>query len=494
MKSDPFRDSAAFVSASQLPRPRVCQSFLLFLRMVLVLLLLGTATEHAGAAVHAMPAGAAGHLVVGAVELQRACWVLDKAAVMADHAAQLEQAHELSLGGAELPGKVRERLGDSLRLVRLLRRWISSTGAALDQLFREGSNQSQSLAALEKLLDPSAAPANSSELQVLFSPDPWSGHCEEEAVIRQLWAAGERVRGELGRVEAELAEQAPVVFKAREERATAAGEVEALELLLAKEATEHSSRKETVRGVFNASLQVEKVLWGEVALRKQVILVLARTMWEARRQFAERHTGLQDEGRLEAAKERLRRADRGLLEATQQLQGLSEARGEVEEMLRKHVKSVLSQCLLPDPHAPRSRYARFEHASPAASAVQLSFQVGNFFTRSVSGTIPALREVLLEALKDLRSGADMMKFSRAPELSRWWEWAPDPAQGDAFLGFDGFTERYKSALEAYDSELTHGGRVAALHSMWTRWNEIAGLALPTSPVDVTALPGSASIA
>jgi hypothetical protein len=330
---------------------------------------------------------------------------------------------------------------------------------------------------LAALLDPAAVPAKASEWQQFLSPDSWSGQCSEDVVVLPLWAAGDSLRAELRLAEAALDTQAPLVFAARVERATAAGEVEALEEVAAAPSQNLSARKETLRGVCNATKRADQILWQEAALQKQVVLVLARTQWEARRHLEEREEHHDAElmgGRLKVAKERLKLADRVLLEVTRKLEDLAETRDNLAERLRNHRKSILWQCLPPDPGAPRSRYTRFELTSSAATAVQLSLEVGDFFARSVSSTIPALRDVVAEAVQDLSSGAGR-NFSAAPEMSRWWEWMPEPAQGgDIFLGFDGFTERYKAAMQAYDAGLSHGGPLAALHSLWTRWKATSG--------------------
>jgi len=413
---------------------------------------------------------------VNATASQRACWVLDRAISMADHAAQLGQAHDLSLQGDSLPEKIGQRLRVSSRMLRVLRSWIQAVRLHLGPLFNASSSDVDEL---EALLSLSAVPLHSQDLLALASPEAWSGHCSADVLVQPFMHALASLQSDLYEVDADIARHIPALLALRSERAAVAGELEACEKLLE---SDQVGRKETLAGVFNASRLIDNTLWLDTALRKQVAVTLARAVQDSQRrveisvlQGAEALPNssasvLRD--RRDNAESQLRLADRAILEGCRKLKELVERRRDLADKMKNHLKYTLAQCLPPAADAPRSRYARFEVSSPAANAVQLSLEVSDFLARAVADTLPQLIEVMREAVSVLRAGAGQ-SFRLAPSMSRWWEWLPDAAEhAGPVLGFEGFTTRYQNAMEAYNNQLVEGGHVAALHSMWSRWEEI----------------------
>jgi len=246
------------------------------------------------------------------------------------------------------------------------------------------------------------------------------------------------------------------------------GELASIQRALGVNQTAH---KETVAGTSNASRRADTALWPEEALRRQVAGALARSIEE--RALAEPMVLVSKEDADESYKA-LKQADLAVLEGSRRLEMLMTVREELADKMMLHLKSMLSQCLPPSADAPRSRYARFATSSPAANAVQLILDTSDFLRRTLSITLPSLQAELREVVQSEadRDDTGAIGFQTAPVLSRWWEWLPEAADGAPFVGFDGFTSRYRSAEKAYEEQLASGGRLVALHSMLVRWNDI----------------------
>lgn len=416
--------------------------------------------------------------VVNVTEEQRACWLLDSSAVLADHAAQLRLSHGLLLqqqqrSGATLPSSIAVELQSSLVRLDRLWAWLSEARLQLKRLF------SGSTSGNVDDLPMSLSDLDALQASISSSSAWWSQHCPQDVLVEPLLYTFNLLNEQRRTLNKEVAAGAEEFFALRSERALAAGQMQAFEKLTASEAT---ASKETLGGVFNVSRDAERLLWNDASLHKQATLVLVRAMFQedkqAREPFQNMSSAALEEhavelaGLLHEAAIRVTAADQALLSGGTRLVELIRARKDLEEKMKNHLKGALAQCLPPSAEAAKSRYARFTTSSPASSAVQLIMESVEFLSRTSSQVVPDLMTAVETAQAEARSGATL-GFHEEPALARWWEWLPSLEDGSGFLGFQGFMEHYQKAVQEHGHRLAHGGHRAALHSVLTRWQEVA---------------------
>eukprot|EP00928_Gymnodinium_smaydae_P082742 TRINITY_DN66036_c0_g1_i1.p1 TRINITY_DN66036_c0_g1~~TRINITY_DN66036_c0_g1_i1.p1 ORF type:complete len:487 (-),score=63.53 TRINITY_DN66036_c0_g1_i1:197-1618(-) len=405
-----------------------------------------------------------------AASIQKACWALDGAVTMAEHASQLSLAHSLLLNQSVqspdlLTEELQTQLKGSLSLLTGLRQWTGKVTSGLKHIFTKDSIEPTDIDAHMLVQKPKF---RLDVLESLSSSKPWSGQCED-VLVQPLMMAMRTLQDEISSLDERISKQSLEHFRLRAQRATAAGELQALEDALR---TNRSTRMETVAGVSNVTKGLDKAIWRNIALRRQVVLALTRAFSESQHRSKASNLDINKAHRSRSDAARLvSDADVALLDNAKQLQAAIHERRDLAEKLRNHVKAMLVQCMPPASGAQRSRYTRFVGSGPRSNAVQLSLEVSNFISRAVSRTIPLMLDVMDQAAAEARQGANR-HFEQAPSFSRWGDWLASPADGGEFLGFDAFAGRFKQASDAYDARLVAGGRLAALHSMWSRWEEL----------------------
>jgi len=415
----------------------------------------------------------AGALASNMTADQLAYLALDSGASMVDQALQLRTAHTLLLEehllSNTLPANVAAELEESRWRLASLVTWINTTRQGLREVFAPEEDGVNTSHVLRLLRGPTI---EALPVELLSGPVPWSDDCPNEVPVKPFMLALSTLSSQRKQLDDDIAHQTMEFFSMRSERAEFAGKLEAHEATAGRNTT---GRKETVAGLLALSGVVDNLLWKEPRLRKPCLLLLARAMDVARREVEGALSEALDVNtsvwgvRIAEAAARLREADKRLLAKGTSLRDAMLAKRELAEKMKNHLKAVLAQCLPPPQGGARSRYARFASTSSGSTAVQLTLEAADFISRSVVVTIPAVLLVFEEAADELRGGAHR-SFRDAPSMSRWWEWLSDAEGG--FLGFDEFMGRYSEAVRLYDQGFLFGGRLAGVHVMLTRWDEL----------------------